>query len=391
MRRGHALLMAQDTIRPNIQGLAPYSPGLSIGEIAQKYDLPRVIKLASNENPLGAPPMAQAAIRRAAPEAFRYPQAGNPRLAQALAEAHFVPRERIFIGNGSDEIIDLLMRVLACPGRHNIVASRPCFGIYPVQAAIGGIELRQCPLREGFEPDFAGLLRLVDENTRLLFMTTPDNPSGYCPLASEVADFAHELARLAPGCLLALDEAYVDFAGADPASQREYSLLDSGRWKEHGNIVFVRTFSKSYGLAGVRLGYAVAPPAIAEACWKARLPFSVNILAEAAGLAALADFGFRQSSLETVRSGRGQLADGLAALGCQVWPSQANFIMFQPPQDGPEAPAIFQALLERGVIIRALGSYDLPGHLRVSVGTAGENEIFLRNLAAILASGEHGK
>lgn len=379
--------MARYKVREAIEGLAPYAPGLSIAEIAARYGLGRIIKLASNENPLGSPAMAVQAIARAASLAYRYPQGGNPRLKAALASVHAVPEERLAIGNGSDEIIDMLMRLLAEPGRHNIVACRPCFGIYPVQAAICGAELRRCPLHEDFSPDFRGLLELADGDTRLMFLTTPDNPSGYCPPADEVGAFARELAVRAPGCLLVLDEAYADFAGADPADQRRFSLLDSGAWTAHGNVAFLRTFSKSYGLAGVRLGYAVLPPDVAQAFWKARLPFSVNILAEEAGLAALADFGFRQAALATVRAGRVALADGLARLGCRTWPSQANFLLFAPPQNGPDAGRVFRLLLERGIIIRGLSGYGLPGHLRVSVGSPDENRAFLSALAEILDAG----
>lgn len=370
-------------LRREIVALAPYVPGLSIEEIAEKYGLARVVKLASNENPLGAPALAIDAVKRCAAAIFRYPQGGNPRLRRALATLHQVPEARLAVGNGSDEIIDLLMRLVAEPGRHNVVACRPCFGIYPVQAAISGLELRRSPLLEDFRPDFDGLLRLVDGNTRLLFLTTPDNPSGYCPQGEEVAQFARALAEKAPDCLLTLDEAYVDFAGEDPASQREYSLLDSGQWRDHANIAFVRTFSKSYGLAGLRLGYAILPEALCDGFWRARLPFSVNLLAEAAGLAALEDFAFRQATLATVREGRLQLAAGLSALGCRVWPSQANFLLFAPPE-GIGAAETFRRLLAKGVIIRQLGSYDLPGHLRVSVGNAEENEIFLAALSQSL-------
>ena len=372
--------------RLGIADLKPYAPGLSIAQIQQQYGLSQVIKLASNENPLGSPPLAQEAIRRHAASLFRYPQGGNPRLAAALAQRHRVAPERVVVGNGSDELIDLLIRILAEPGRHSVVCFKPCFSIYPIQSRICGVEVRRQPINEDFSPDFDALLGLVDESTRLVFITTPDNPSGYCPPREEVARLAENLARRAPHCLLVVDEAYADLADDEAA----ISLLAAGILPE--NTAFLRTFSKSWGLAGLRLGYAVLPPLVADYCWRARLPFSVNILAEEAGLAALADTAFREATLHTVRQGRVTLTEGLRALGCTVWPSSANFLLFALPPRGDASPAAqataaracFEALLRKGIIIRPLASYDLPGHLRVSVGNAAENTAFLAAMRDLL-------
>ncbi|MDO5484304.1 MAG: histidinol-phosphate transaminase, partial [Desulfovibrionaceae bacterium] len=230
------------------------------------------------------------------------------------------------------------------------------------------------PLNEDFSFDFDALLALVDDSTRLVFVTAPDNPSGYCPPREEVARLARQLAKRAPHCLLVVDEAYADFADDETAT----SLLTAGELPE--NTAFLRTFSKSWGLAGLRLGYAVLPPQLADYCWRARLPFSVNILAEEAGLAVLADTAFREATLTTVREGRARLSEGLRALGCTVWPSAANFLLFRLPETlggTGMAQACFEALLQNGIIIRPLKSYDLPEHLRVSVGNAQENETFL--------------
>ena len=363
--------MSELRVRREIMDLNAYVPGLSIAEIQEKYQLPQVIKMASNENPLGMPPLAREAVQRHAAGAFRYPQGGNPRLARALAARHHVDARRVVVGNGSDELIDLLIRVLVEPGRHNIVCFDPCFSIYPIQARICGAETRRLPLKEDFSFDMDGLLRLTDSNTRLAFITTPDNPSGYCPPREAVENLARALAEKAPGCLLAVDEAYMDFAEDETAA----SLLASGRLPD--NTAVTRTFSKSFGLAGLRLGYAVLPGNLAEYLWRARLPFSVNILAEEAALAALDDTAFYAATQETVRAGRRELAAGLAALGCTVWPSAANFLMFRMPDAAPGAAACFEELLRRGIIIRPLKSYGLPEHLRVSVGNAQENRLFL--------------
>ncbi len=372
--------MSEISALPRIRELDAYAPGLSIAEIRQKYGLSWVIKMASNENPLGASPLAREAVRRHASSLFRYPRGDNPRLVRALARLHATDPRRVVVGNGSDEIIDLLIRMLAEPGEHSMVCFEPCFGIYPIRARIAGIEVRRCPLGEISPPDFDALLRLVDQGTRLVFVTTPDNPSGYCPPREAVADLAGRLAGIAPGCLLVVDEAYMDFAEDETGA----SLLASGAPPD--NAAFLRTFSKSWGLAGLRLGYCVLPPAPAACFRRARLPFSVNILAEEAALAALADTAFRQATLDAVRQGRATLRDGLAALGCAVWPSAANFLMFRlPPGAGP-ARRCFEALLRRGIIIRPLDSYNLPEHLRVSVGDAGENAAFLAAMREILAA-----
>lgn len=372
--------MSAPKVLERIQALDAYAPGLSIAEIRRRHGLEKVIKLASNENPLGASPLAQEAIRRHAGLAFRYPQGRNPRLTEALAALHGVPSERVAVGNGSDEIIDLLIRMLASPGEHSIVCCEPCFSIYPIQARVAGVDVRRLPLREDFSQDLESLAGLADASTRLVFVTTPDNPSGYCPPREAVTRLAAQLAEKAPEALLVVDEAYMDFAGDEAA----LSLLSLGELPE--NVAVLRTFSKSWGLAGLRLGYGILPPAIADGFWRARLPFSINVLAEEAALAALEDDAFRAATLKTVREGRRDLTEGLQKLGCRVWPSEANFLMFQLPE-GHDARACFEGLLARGIIIRPLKSYGLPDHLRVSVGTPEENAAFLSALAEELARG----
>lgn len=372
--------MSAPSVLERIRALDAYAPGLSIAEIRRRHGLEKVIKLASNENPLGASPLAQEAIRRNAGLAFRYPQGGNPRLTAAIGRLHGVAQGRVAVGNGSDEIIDLLIRMIASPGEHNIVCCEPCFSIYPIQARISGVALRRVPLRPDFSQDLDGLAELTDASTRLVFVTTPDNPSGYCPAREAVARLAGRLAEKAPQALLVVDEAYMDFAKDEAA----LSLLHAGELPE--NVAVLRTFSKSWGLAGMRVGYGILPAAIADGFWRSRLPFSVNVLAEEAALAALSDHAFRAATLETVREGRRMLAEGLSGLGCQVWPSEANFLMFRLPE-GRDARACFEGLLGRGIIIRPLRSYGLPEHLRVSVGTPGENAAFLRALGDELAAG----
>ena len=362
-------------VRPEIASLSAYVPGMSIAEVRERYGLSRVIKMASNENPLGVSPLVRKVLATSLEEAFRYPQGGNPALREALARAHHVSPERIVVGNGSDEIIDMLIRMLAVPGKHSVVCFEPCFSLYPIQARICGVETRRCPLSPDYSFDLDALFSLVDAGTRLVFVTTPDNPSGYCPPLTAMRRLAEQLERHFPRCLLVVDEAYMDFAGDSPEDEARFSLLASGDIPD--NVAIMRTFSKSYGLAGLRLGYGILPAELAQYYWRARLPFSVNILAEEAGIAVLQDSTFRAATLECVRAGRRRLTEGLRALGCTVWPSAANFIMMQLPEGCGTAAACFEALLQRGIIIRPLKSYSLPDHLRVSVGSDEENTAFL--------------
>lgn len=364
--------MTKVPVRPEMEGFKPYSPGLSIDEIRKRYGLSRVIKMASNENPLGTSPVVQARLNGTSPLAFRYAQAGSPALSEALGAHLGVPSACVVAGNGSDEIIDLLLRVVARPGVDNVVAFKPCFSIYDVQSRLCGVEFRQAPLNEDFSFPFESLLSLTDDNTALVFVTNPDNPSGHACKAAELVELA---AKLPSRALLVVDEAYIDFA--EPLD--EYSMLR--HFGKVPNLVILRTFSKMYGLAGLRLGYGVMPEWLADLLLRVKLPFSVNILAEQAGLAALEDDIFVAETLRVVREGREALTRGLTALGCTVWPSQANFLMFDPPMD---ARALFEELLRRGVIIRPLASYGMPGKLRVSIGNEDENREFLEKTAEVL-------
>lgn len=372
--------MSDIPIRPEVRAFQPYTAGLSIDEIREKYHLDRVVKMASNENPLGVSPVVRRVIADRAGLAFRYPQAGNPKLTSALAARHGVSAERIVAGNGSDEIIDLLFRVCATPGVHNAVAFRPCFGLYPTQAALCGVELRRADLNADMSFPWERLVDLVDASTALVFVTTPDNPSGRAATGQELMRLAE---RLPSTCLLVIDEAYMDFTDDPDASSLLSAMRDGSPLAER--VAVMRTFSKLYGLAGLRLGYGVLPLDIADHMRRVRLPFSVNLLAEEAALAALEDEAFRAETLAVVRAGRAMLSRELAALGCRVYPSQSNFIMFEPPE-GVDSARLFEDLLRRGFILRPLGGYGLPRHLRVSVGTAEENEGLVTVLRELMRS-----
>jgi histidinol-phosphate aminotransferase len=363
-------------IRPEVLAFEPYSPGLSIDEIRDRFGLDRVIKMASNENPLGASPFVIKEITDNAALVFRYAQSGNPRPVAALAERHGIPPGNIVPGNGSDESLDLLIRVCPTPGVHNIVACKPSFSMYRIQSRLCGVAFRAVPLMPDFSFDWRSLRAAVDDNTALVFITTPDNPSGWCPPAAAVEDFA---ASLPESCLLVVDEAYMDFCRNETAC----SLLP--RFSAFPNLIILRTFSNSFGMAGIRLGYGIMPQPLADSMRSVHMPFSVNILAEIAGLAALQDTPFYNLTLRTVGEGRDFLTEKLRALGCRVYPSEANFIMFQPPEScDKDASEVFEYLLSRGLIIRPLKSYGLPRHLRVSIGAEDENKRFISLLREAL-------
>lgn len=363
-------------VRDEVRDFSAYVPGLSIDEIRIKYGLSQVIKMASNESPLGTSPLVQKAITTHAGLAFRYPQAGNPRLCDAIARNHKLKAEQVVVGNGSDEIIDLLIRLRGVPGKSNVLTFSPCFSIYSLQTRFAGLELRQVPLNDDFSFPLHAFMEAADDNTVLAFVTAPDNPSGYTPSLADLLLLVNGLPR---SCILVVDEAYMDFCDNEEAHSL-LSQLDS-----FPNLVISRTFSKSYGLAGLRLGYALMHPALADYMNRVRLPFSVNVLAEEAGIAALADVHFRKYIFDVVRKGRVQLRTGLENLGCHVWPSQANFLMFALPETAKlSALQLFEALLSRGIIIRPLKSYGMPDNLRVSIGSDEENNIFLKAAADIL-------
>ena len=365
---------APTEVRPEMQDFVAYTPGLTIDEIRERYGLERVIKLASNENPLGTSPLVQKAICEQAAMAFRYPR-GGLKVAEAIARHHGVTAEQIVVGNGSDELIDLLIRVKAVPGVHNVLGFKPCFNMYPVLAKLCGATFRQVPLNEDFSFPWEAMTAMADENTALIFVTTPDNPSGFCPPVEAIMNFA---ATLPAGTFLVVDEAYMDFSD----DEKKHSVLP--HLAQLPNVGVLRTFSKSFGLAGIRLGYAVLPPSLAAAVRKARSPFSVNLLAEAAGVAALQDKEFRRETLRVTREGRSFLSMELKKIGFTVYPSQANFIMVKPPRS-IAANTLYTALLERGIIVRQLKSgYDLPDFLRITIGMHDENICLTQAVKEIL-------
>lgn len=347
-------------------------PGKTIEQIREQYGLSTVIKLASNENPLGTSPVVQKVVAQNAARVFRYPENHTPKLAGEIARQVGVPEECVLVGNGSDEIIDMLFRMKAIPGKSNVVCYENSFAMYRMCAKLSGLEYREVKRGEDYALPLEAMAEAADENTAMVIVTSPDNPTG---LTATVDDLALLSGVLPSDCLLVVDEAYIDFAWP-PESYTPVQAYD-----KFENVVALRTFSKAYGLAGLRVGYGILPPRLAALMKNARIPFTVNLLAEEAAVAALNDDVFYNETLALVMRGREYFTNELPKLGCRVWPSQANFVMFESPKD---TDIVFEEMLKRGVIIRPLKSFGLERCMRVNVGTDEENKIFIKTLGEVL-------
>jgi histidinol-phosphate aminotransferase len=355
----------------HLEGLERYEPGLPIEEVQRELGLSRVVKLASNENPLGPSPRAMEALRGLLPELNRYPDGPATRLREAIAARHGLSPDQVAIGNGSTDLIDLLARAFL--GREdNAVISEAAFARFQQVVRARNGQARLVPMRDHTH-DLGALRQALDGASRLLFVANPNNPTGTWNPRAEIEALIESL----PGqVVLALDEAYFEYA-------EHPDFPDGVDYVRRGDpVVVLRTFSKVYGLAGLRVGYAIAPPEIIDAIDTVREPFNTNAAGQVAALAALADTDHVARSVALVRVEKPRLSEALAGRGLRVLPSLGNFLCVEMGRPGAE---VFRALLRRGVIVRPLGPYRLDRWLRVSVGTAEENTIFLAALDAVLA------
>jgi histidinol-phosphate aminotransferase len=358
-----------------VRAIAPYQPGKPITELAREMGLDeaRIVKLASNENPLGVSPRARAAIEAALPELARYPDGFD--LAKALSRKLGVPMDHIVLGNGSNDVLELVGGAFLAPGRSSVY-SQHAFAVYPLATQARGARGIVVPARN-YGHDLAAMLKAIEPETRVVFVANPNNPTGTLLTGAELEAFL----RAAPGdVVVVLDEAYNEYL---PAAAR----YDSLQWlARHRNLVITRTFSKAYGLAGLRVGYALCDPSIADLLNRVRQPFNVNNLALVAAIAALDDEPFLRRSRELNQAGMAQLTAAFARLGLAWIPSCANFVTVEiPRKDGAsQSGAVYQKLLRAGVIVRPVAGYALPDHLRVTVGLPEENERFLAALATAL-------
>jgi len=356
-----------------VRDIAPYQPGKPISELAREMGLAEadIIKLASNENPLGTSPLARAAMGQALEELSRYPDGNQFELKRALSERYSWPADGIVVGNGSNDLLEMAAAVFLAPGR-SCVFSQHAFAVYPLATQARGARSIVAPAR-AYGHDLEAMARAVAADTRLMFVANPNNPTGTFAGADALERLLEQVPR---DVAVVLDEAYNEYL---PPAIR----FDTVLWlRRFPNLIIVRTFSKIYGLAGLRVGFGLMQPAIAELLNRVRHPFNVNSVALAGAQAALDDHEFVQRSGRMNREGMAQLLAGFQSLGLQHIPSYANFVSVEiPRRDGqPRAAAVYQALLRRGVIVRPVGGYGLPDHLRVTIGLHEENERFLSAL-----------
>lgn len=356
--------------RPSLRTMKPYVPGKPIQEVQRELGLTDVIKLASNENPLGPSPLALAAMGAALETVALYPDASNFRLEGAIAESLGVATERVLAGNGSDEIFRLLAEAYLRPGLEAILPT-PSFSVYESVTRLAGARPVFVPLRDD-AMDLEATLAAVTPRSRVIFLCSPNNPTGRIVPGDALQAF---LDRLPGGVLVLLDEAYGDYV-RDPRYPRSLNWVAEGR-----PLLVTRTFSKLYGLAGVRIGYGVGPASLLGPMRLARDPFSINALAQEAGVAALADDAHRRRSLAMNEAGKAFLYGEFARLGLSYVPTEANFILIHLPLAAKE---VFSALLRQGVIVRPADSFGLPRSIRVTIGTDAQNRRFSRALERIL-------
>jgi histidinol-phosphate aminotransferase len=361
------------TLAPEwVRSLEPYPPGLPIEEVERKHGIRGSIKLASNENPLGPSPRALEAIARGLSSLHRYPDGATFYLRRRLAERHGVAPEEILVGNGSNEIIELVVRAVMRQG-DDAVMSDQAFLIYSIVVqAVGGHPV-QVPLRD-FTHDLEGMSRAITPRTRVVFVANPNNPTGTIVRREAWRHFLQSLRGRE--LLVVADEAYAEYV-RDPA----YPDTVHERGDGTVPVVTLRTFSKLFGLAGLRVGYAVAPPLVIDMLSRVRQPFNVNGLAQVGALAALDDTEHVERTLAVNREGMAYLEEAMTQLGVSFVPSQANFLLVRVGR----GLAVYDALLRRGVITRPMDAYGFPEYLRVTVGLAEENHRFIEALGAVRA------
>ncbi len=357
--------------RPELEKFLVYRPGLSVDQIRRQYGLRNVIKLASNENTLGPSPKAVKAYKKTADALARYPETRSIDLRGAVAQKHKLDIGHVIIGNGSDEIIELLAKAFLRP-EDEVVVSASAFLQYRIAANLMGAGVVTVPLKD-MKHDLVGMANAITPRTKLLFIANPNNPTGTYNTVNEVERF---LSMLPASVLPVFDEAYFEYASVEP----DYPSMIEDYFRKRPMVV-LRTFSKIYGLAGLRVGYGVAPEGCVVEMDKIRPPFNVAKPAQAGALAALEDAAHISKSVKLNQSEKKFLNDELINLGFEVVPSAANFILFKvSPLKGR---AVFEGLLHHGLIARSVDEYGLPEYLRVTAGTRGENKSFLEALKKV--------
>ena len=363
---------------PHVAAIAPYQAGKPIEELAREFGLDpaQIVKLASNENPLGMPESARLAIVAATAHLGRYPDPAGFELKQALSARWSVPQNWLTLGNGSNDILELVASALLEPGS-SVVYAQHAFVVYRLATQARGARHLVVPAKD-FGHDLPAMLEAIDGTTRVVFIANPNNPTGtYLPNAQLEAFLEAVAQRHGTRVTVVLDEAYNEFL------EPEQRVDSVGLVKRYANLLVSRSFYKAYGLAGLRVGYAIAQPTLTDLMNRVRQPFNVNSLAQAAAIAALQDTEFLAKSFTVNREGKAQLQQGFAKLGLAFVPSYANFVLVKVG----DAAHVNLELLKRGVIVRPVAGDGLPEWLRVSIGLPHENQKFLEALAAVVQAG----
>jgi histidinol-phosphate aminotransferase len=355
--------------RPHLAAVPIYTPGRSLDEVRRSYGLQRVIKLASNENPLGPAPQVVAVLRELAGSVSLYPDAGAYDLRRALAEFYARPLEEVLLGNGSAELIDLICRAFLPAGNEMLTASHS-FEKYTISTLLEEGRPVYAQMRD-FHYDLPAMEKKITSATRVIFIANPNNPTGTMITAKELDAF---LDVVPEDIIVVIDEAYYEYARLFP------TYPDSAR-RQKANVITLRSFSKAHGLAGLRLGYMLAPAHLVEQVAHTREAFNTGLLSQAAGIAALHARDHVAQTLDLNRREQERLRPLLKALGFEVYPSATNFFFVKAPQ---AAANLAEALLSEGIIVRPLHNYSLTDYLRISVGTASENDILVSKLQKIL-------
>ncbi|PZX30729.1 HISTIDINOL-PHOSPHATE AMINOTRANSFERASE [Cupriavidus phytorum] len=359
-----------------VRAISPYVAGKPIAEVAREFGLDEagIVKLASNENPLGMPESARTAVAAAVAELGRYPDANGFALKGALSARFGVPADWLTLGNGSNDILELAAHALVEPGQ-SIIYAEYSFAVYALATQEIGARAIEVPARD-YGHDLDAMAAAIAPDTRLVFIANPNNPTGTFLPAAQIEAF---LQRVPRHVVVVLDEAYNEYLDAD----QQYDAI---AWvRRYPNLMVSRTFSKAYGLAGLRIGYAVAQPELTDLLNRIRQPFNVNSVAQAAAIAALADTDFLRRSAELNRDGKRQLTQAFERLGLEYVPSSGNFVLVRVGDDDGAGARVNLALLRQGVIVRPVGNYNLPRWLRVTIGLPEENAAFIAALERALA------
>ena len=359
-----------------VRAIAPYQGGKPISEVAREFGLDEstIVKLASNENPLGLPESARLAMMAALAELARYPDSNGFDLKGTISKKFAVPTDTITLGNGSNDILELAARALVSPGQ-SVVYSEFSFAVYPLATQAVGAKAIVVPAAN-YGHDLDAMRAAITNETRLVFVANPNNPTGTFIEAEKIHSFIQSVPS---SVVVVLDEAYTEYLS-------DAQRYDSLRWvAQYPNLIVSRSFSKAYGLAGLRVGFGVAQPALTDLLNRLRQPFNVNSLAQAAAIAALNDTAYLTKSAEINALGYQQLTSAFDSMNIEYIPSSGNFVLFRAGQDDGAGARVNLALLKKGIIVRPVGNYGLPQWLRVSIGLPEENAAFLTALKAILA------